>query len=87
MSETALAKCPDCKVVMIDLGSTRYECPRCGGLYELCDCEDGKRAEMCGGCNGSGQGMYDGATCRACNGAGEFEYDCEDCLGMGWVEA
>lgn len=27
--------------------------------------------EMCGNCNGSGEGQYDGARCSSCNGKGE----------------
>jgi len=26
---------------------------------------------ICGSCNGSGEGMYDGSTCRSCGGSGE----------------
>jgi DnaJ-class molecular chaperone len=27
--------------------------------------------EFCSACNGSGEGMYDGATCYKCKGTGE----------------
>lgn len=37
---------------------------------------------LCGSCNGSGEGMYDGSTCCHCGGSGEerdyeAEYDDE----------
>lgn len=35
----------------------------CDGCYE--------QGELCGRCNGSGEGMHDGSTCRACGGSGE----------------
>ena len=38
---------------------------------ECCDnCEDGKLNEICGTCNGSGEGQYDGSTCSICGGKG-----------------
>lgn len=34
--------------------------------------------EICGTCNGSGEGMHDGTTCIACCGMGvERDYDAE----------
>jgi len=37
------------------------------------DCEEKEdEDEICGRCNGSGEGMYDGSTCSACKGAGEI---------------
>lgn len=33
--------------------------------------EEEDEDEICGACNGSGEGMYDGSTCSACKGAGE----------------
>jgi len=30
---------------------------------------------ICGDCNGSGEGMYDGSRCRTCGGSGEVEVD------------
>lgn len=32
--------------------------------------EDEPEDEICTGCSGSGEGMYDGATCRKCHGSG-----------------
>ena len=36
--------------------------------------------ELCGRCNGSGEGMYDGTRCGACGGSGierDYESDYE----------
>ena len=32
---------------------------------------------ICGDCNGSGEGSYDGSTCRTCRGSGEVEVEVE----------
>ena len=32
---------------------------------------------ICGDCNGSGEGMYDGSTCRTCGGEGEVDVEIE----------
>lgn len=42
-------------------------------------CENGIIDDLCGACNGSGEGMYDGSTCPVCKGSGSgFSYcDCE----------
>jgi len=43
------------------------------GLVEPEDEDEDEDEEfgICGACNGSGEGMYDGSTCYACGGAGE----------------
>lgn len=33
--------------------------------------EDADEPEICSGCSGSGEGMYDGSNCRKCGGSGE----------------
>jgi len=35
------------------------------------DDEEEVEDDICGGCNGSGEGMYDGSTCNTCRGSGE----------------
>lgn len=42
-------------------------------------CTDGIVQEICGTCNGSGEGFFDGSTCSSCKGSGiELEYcDCQ----------
>ena len=35
-----------------------------------CECDDEPEDEICTGCSGSGEGMYDGSTCRKCHGSG-----------------
>ena len=42
--------------------------------------------EYCQMCNGSGEGMYDGATCWACRGKGCTTAPCEVCGGYGVVD-
>lgn len=32
--------------------------------------EEGYEDEICSGCSGSGEGIYDGATCTKCHGSG-----------------
>lgn len=32
--------------------------------------DDCNGEEICGNCNGSGEGMYDGSTCWSCKGSG-----------------
>ena len=34
--------------------------------------------EICNGCNGSGEGSYDGSSCMTCGGGGELYYDDDD---------
>jgi hypothetical protein len=34
------------------------------------ECEE-EEDEICGSCNGSGEGRYDGSTCYSCKGSGE----------------
>ena len=29
-------------------------------------------SDICGDCNGSGEGMYDGSSCSTCGGSGEY---------------
>ncbi len=42
------------------------------------ECEDtGRIEEMCGMCNGSGEGRYDGSSCRACKGTGVSWSECD----------
>ena len=38
----------------------------------LCDSchEDSESDALCGFCNGSGEGMWDGSSCRSCRGSG-----------------
>lgn len=60
MSPTIKQECPhgDC--------SDRAQCTEhCGDLHQEDD-ED----EICSGCSGSGEGMYDGSTCYKCHGSG-----------------
>jgi hypothetical protein len=39
---------------------------------------DDDRPCLCGSCNGSGEGMYDGSTCHTCGGSGEErDYEAE----------
>ena len=54
------------------------ECPECQGA---------KRIEYgCPRCNGSGEGMADGATCVFCRGSGSIgEQDCGLCEGKGFL--
>jgi hypothetical protein len=37
---------------------------------ELAEEEDDDEDEICSGCSGSGEGMYDGSTCYKCHGSG-----------------
>ena len=48
------------------------------GYCEKCE-DTGAVEEICGHCNGSGEGMYDRSTCYWCHGKGvEYWYcDCE----------
>lgn len=41
-------------------------------------CDDGILTEICGTCNGSGEGFFDGSTCLVCKGKGT-EKDYCDC--------
>lgn len=40
--------------------------------------DDEDEDEICSGCSGSGEGMWDGATCNKCHGSGVEPYDKED---------
>ncbi len=44
-------------------------------------CEDGIIDEICGTCNGSGEGQYDGSTCPSCKGSGNEKSYCDCVLG------
>lgn len=39
---------------------------------------DEDEEDLCGQCNGSGEGMYDGSTCRSCGGSGVGGGDYDD---------
>ena len=44
--------------------------------------DEAREGDICGTCNGSGEGMYDGSVCGHCGGSGELklngsEYDCD----------
>ena len=68
--------------------SLHLTCPDCGrefapdeGLLPGEDCpsddcpsHDDESDAICGTCNGSGEGMYDGSTCSRCGGSGEVSY-------------
>jgi hypothetical protein len=41
---------------------------------------------LCCCCNGSGEGMWDGAICRECRGWGGSKQPCDTCDGKGWVD-
>ena len=42
----------------------------------IVECEDGIVEEICGGCNGSGEGSYSGSTCTTCHGSGDEKRYC-----------
>lgn len=44
-------------------------------------CENGIIDDLCGACNGSGEGMYDGSSCRVCKGTGSAWAYCDCKLG------
>ncbi len=48
-------------------------------MEECNECENGIIDEICGTCNGSGEGAWDESTCAICGGSGsEKSYcDCE----------
>jgi len=76
--------CPDCghqEPKAQRHADTVHPCPVCRvemrTLAELEDDEDeDEESGICGACNGSGEGMYDGSTCYSCGGAGEA---CNSC--------
>ena len=42
----------------------------------MCHTDDDDEPAICGSCNGSGEGQYDGTRCTACGGRGtERPYD------------
>ena len=49
---------------LTDIGGDNY----CPGCHPESDSDDGP--DICGTCNGSGEGMYDGSACSACGGGG-----------------
>jgi RecJ-like exonuclease len=49
---------------------------------ELCE-GTGVVKELCGYCNGSGEGMIDSSRCRFCKGSGTENWICNECLGHG----
>jgi len=56
-------------------------------MTECEDCEGkGWLEELCGSCNGSGEGCADGTRCRSCKGKGVEMCICETCDGEGEVE-
>ena len=40
--------------------------------------EEDDEEEICSGCSGSGEGMYDGSTCYKCHGSGVEPVEKED---------
>ena len=42
----------------------------CCGYEESGEEKDNHSYRYCGSCNGSGEGMHDGATCSSCKGSG-----------------
>lgn len=61
------------------MGSSMDEyCLSCAG--------EGKIEMLCGICNGSGEGRYDGSKCFTCKGMGTVLVDCLDCNGTGIAE-
>jgi len=57
--------------------SSKERCPYCYG--------DKKVFEVCGACEGSGEGRW-GGTCKSCRGIGGFEIVCPECGGAGELE-
>ena len=43
---------------------------------EICEGK-GWFSDICGTCNGSGEGRYDGSVCYACHGKGEVKIECD----------
>lgn len=43
-----------------------------------CESDDEPEDEICIGCSGSGEGMYDGSTCYRCGGSGSEPVEKED---------
>ena len=38
--------------------------------------EEEREYDLCGRCDGSGEGSYDGSSCASCGGEGEVKNDC-----------
>lgn len=55
----------------------KHECKECEG--------QGYIEEVCGSCNGSGEGHHSNKVCRPCRGKGGRNAECDKCKGEGVV--
>ena len=45
-------------------------CPNCKGMGHYGEEQEEDEDEICGSCNGSGEGRYEGTRCQSCKGSG-----------------
>jgi hypothetical protein len=70
--------CEDCQPYCEECGEPATHVEVNSSVYA---CEDHTNPGICGSCNGSGEGMYDGSTCHMCKGSG-----CEPTVRCDWEE-